>query len=184
MRRDAFSGRGDFPDQRGFDHFYGLLGGAVDYCEHINHQTGTLDWWRGGAPAKDEDYPADLFADEAMKRIKSRDGSKPLLLHLAFNAAHGPMNLPSGKSASRGAAMYAAVVESMDAAIGRVMTVLADEQLADSSVVLFFCDNGAQGGAHGGGVRSPRAGLKAGIHTAESARAPSITLCVTGWTFN
>ena len=159
---NAFPGREYHPDKRGFDHFYGLLGGAVDYYEHINHQTGMLDWWRDGAPAKDEGYSTELLADEAMKRIKSRDRSKPFLLHLAFNAAHGPLDLPPGKSASRGEAMYAAVVESMDAAIGRVMAALADEQLADSTIVLFFCDNGAQEGR--GGSNAPLRGAKGGAY--------------------
>jgi hypothetical protein len=47
---------------------------------------------------------------------------------------------------------------------------------------------GLLGGAYEGGVRSAvlirGSGLKAGVLTPESARAPSITLCVTAWTFN
>ena len=167
-------GRHYHPDSRGFDHFYGFLAGAVDYFAHVNPASGQPDWWRNGQPVVEKGYSTDLFADEAIGLIKKRDPDKPFLLHLAFNAAHGPLQPPEGSS-GRGGSAYAAVVERMDGAIGRVLQTLDEEKIADSTIVLFFCDNGAQDGRGGsnGSLRGAKGGsYEGGIRSAAVLRYP------------
>lgn len=167
-------GRHYHPDSRGFDHFYGFLAGAVDYFAHVNPASGQPDWWRNGQPVVEKGYSTDLFADEAIGLIKKRDPDKPFLLHLAFNAAHGPLQPPEGSS-GRGGGAYAAVVAQMDSAIGRVLQTLDEENVADSTIVLFFCDNGAQDGRGGsnGSLRGAKGGsYEGGIRSAAVLRYP------------
>lgn len=171
---NALVGRQYHPDSRGFDHFYGFLAGAVDYFAHVNPASGQPDWWRNGQAVSEKGYSTDLFADEAIKLIKKRDTNKPFLLHLAFNAAHGPLQPPEG-STGRGSGAYAAVVERMDSAIGRVLQALDEEKIADSTIVLFFCDNGAQDGRGGsnGSLRGAKGGsYEGGIRSAAALRYP------------
>jgi len=166
---NAFQGREYYPDARGFAHFYGLLGGAVDYFTHVDRESGAKDWWRNGELSNDEGYSTDLLAAEAIRLIKMRDKAKPFYLHLAFNSAHGPLQPPSGMK--RGKEVYGEVVEAMDAAIGRVMAALDEEKLTDSTVVLLFSDNGAQEGM--GGSNSPLRGFK-GTAQEGGVRSPAL----------
>jgi len=171
---NALVGRQYHPDSRGFDHFYGFLAGAVDYFAHVNPASGQPDWWRNGQAVSEKGYSTDLFADEAIGLIKKRDTNKPFLLHLAFNAAHGPLQPPEG-SPGRGSGAYAAVVGRMDSAIGRVLQTLDEEKIADSTIVLFFCDNGAQDGRGGsnGSLRGAKGGsYEGGIRSAAALRYP------------
>ena len=173
---NAMNGREYHPDRRGFAHFYGLLGGAVDYNEHINRESGELDWWRNGEPVTESGYSTDLLTAEGIRLIRARDRTRPFLLHLAYNAAHGPLNPPPGFSGSR-RETYAAVVEHMDAAIGKVLAVLDAEGLNPNTVVVFFCDNGAQEGR--GGSNAPLRGFKGdaregGVRSPAVVRGPGL----------
>lgn len=172
---NAFTGREYHPDARGFAHFYGFLGGAVDYFTHVNRESGALDWWRNGQQVTEKGYSTDLLADEAVALIRKRDPDKPFLLHLAFNAAHGPLQPPAAAASGRGGA-YPAVVEAMDGAIGRVLDALDEQEIAGSTIVLFFCDNGAQEGR--GGSNAPLRGFKGeayegGVRSAAALRYPA-----------
>jgi arylsulfatase A-like enzyme len=160
---NAFTGREYHPDARGFDYFYGFLGGAVDYFTHANRESGSSDWWRNGEQVAEKGYSTDLLADEAIGLIKNRETNRPFFLHLAFNAAHGPLQAPDGTSGGRGkSGTYKAVVEAMDSAVGRVLSALDEQNIADSTIVLFFCDNGAQDGQ--GGSNGPLRGAKGGAY--------------------
>ena len=49
---------------------------------------------------------------------------------------------------------YASMVESLDAAVGRILNALDDLKLADNTVVFFYSDNGGLGGYRRAGVNS------------------------------
>src|SRR4051812_39239970 len=72
------------PQKRGFDEFFGFLGGAHSYFQ----LTGIL---RGEEQVKELDYTTDAFGREAVSFIEKHNG-KPWFLYLAFNAVHTPMN--------------------------------------------------------------------------------------------
>ncbi len=71
------------PQQRGFDEFFGFLGGAHDYFK----AEGIL---RGTKPAGDESYLTDALGREAVKFIDTNK-ARPFFLYLAFNSVHTPM---------------------------------------------------------------------------------------------
>jgi len=145
------------PNARGFDHFYGCLGGVIDYYTHRRGRG--LDWQRNGKPVIEEGYSTDLFAAEAIRLLKNRDQKKSVFLYLPFNAPHQPAQAPDvliqkykRLGFSSRAIGRAAAIEAMDAAMGRVLAAIRVEGMAKDTLVMFFCDNGS-----GGGSRGPRA---------------------------
>ena len=166
-------GHATTPQQNGFEHFYGFLNAGVDYYKHTG-KNGRLDWQRDGATVEEEGYSTYLFADEAVKQIRTRDKTKPFYMQVTFNAPHDPLSAPRelvGKHQQKGAllGLYAAVVEAMDIGIGRVLDALDAETIRENTLVVFFSDNGAsprEGGSNAplhfgkgtvyeGGIRTP-----------------------------
>lgn len=152
------------PNQRGFDHFYGFLTGAIDYFKHTRY--GGVDWQRNGKTLVQQGYSTDLFADEAVNLIQNRDRSRPFFLYLPFNAPHGPLEAPAeliqtySGIRDRKRRTYAAMVTSLDAAIGRVVKALEASGASQNTILLFHGDNGGQ--THKGAVNLP---LRAGKST-------------------
>ncbi|MEO1527185.1 MAG: sulfatase-like hydrolase/transferase [Planctomycetota bacterium] len=136
------------PIGRGFDHFYGFLDASIDYYEHTSAR-GSLDWQRNGETIEEEGYSTDLLTREAVRLIENRDQQKPLCMVIAYNAPHSPFQAPEQLIAKyrdrldERAATYAAMVESMDQGIGRVLTAIEEQGLREKSIVVFTSDNGA-----------------------------------------
>lgn len=152
--------KGYTPRERGFDHFYGFLTGFIDYYKHTDAQSGQVDWQRNGETVNEEGYSTDLIAQEAVRMIRGRDRSKPLLLYVPFNAPYGPAQAPEALIAKytggglRGQrAVRAAMIDSMDQAMGKVLAALDAEGMTSSTLAMFFCDNGASDAAR---KRPPR----------------------------
>jgi arylsulfatase A-like enzyme len=83
-------------------------------------------------------------AEVAVKFIE-RSKEKPFLLYLAFDNPHIPLAAPAKGVAANAKSFhptYAALVESLDAAVGRVLKALDDQGLAKNTVVIFASDNG------------------------------------------
>ncbi len=135
-----------FPQSRGFEHFYGYLSGGVGYWDH-NHGGGH-DWQRNGETLREEGYATRLLADEAVRVIRARDRTRPTFLYLAFGAPHLPNEAPDETVARyRGIAnphrrVHAAMVDELDAAIGRVVAALEQEGMLDDTLLVFSSDNG------------------------------------------
>ncbi len=176
------------PNNRGFEHFYGHLHTEVGYYPPFANQGGK-DFQRNGASIDDEGYETFLLADEAVRYIRRRDKERPFFLYLPFLAPHTPLDapqalqdkyadidtdLPPARSSQtdgtrtiaklllRDSArpMYAAVVDGMDQAIGRVLQALDDEGISDDTLVLFFSDNGGAAYSYGGANNAPLRGGK------------------------
>jgi len=83
-------------------------------------------------------------ADYAVKFIE-RNKAKPFLLYLAFDNPHIPLAAPAhgiDANAQSFHPTYAALVESLDVACGRVLKALEDQGVAKNTVVIFASDNG------------------------------------------
>ena len=83
-------------------------------------------------------------ADFAAKFIE-KNKTKPFLLYLAFDNPHIPLAAPAKAIEANAKSFhptYAALIESLDAAVGRVMKALEDNGLAKNTVVIFASDNG------------------------------------------
>jgi len=164
-----------WPDRRGFDHFYGFLGGAVDYFAH--KRSGGLDWQRDGVSVKEPGYTTDLLAAQAVRDLEQRDKARPFFLFVSFNAPHTPLGAPaelirkhSGEP-DPARRKYLAAVDSLDQAIGRIRTALEKEGMAGNTLLVFLSDNGAS--PHKGGSNLPLRGGK--FDTFEGAiRVPAV----------
>ncbi len=132
------------PNARGFDHFYGLVGGGSSYFPQAI-KPGVLQ--RNGAPARARVYLTDDLANEAIGQIDAA-GGKPFLLYLAFTAPHTPMD-----AAARDLARFnhiadpqrrrlAAMTWALDRATGRVLETLRQRGLDRNTLVIFTNDNG------------------------------------------
>jgi len=128
------------PPKRGFDEFYGFLGGAHSYV----NATGIL---RSDEQVKELDYTTDAFGREAVAFIERHRG-EPWFLYLAFNAVHTPMQATDDRLAKfptiadKKRRTYDAMMLAMDDAIGRVRQKLAKTGLERDTFVLFISDNG------------------------------------------
>ena len=134
------------PTSRGFDHSYGHVTGGIGYWDHVHG--GGLDWQRNGNTLREEGYSTHLIADEAVHLIKSRDPAKPMLLYASFNAPHLPNEAPP-EAIARYAHIdnpyrrtHAAMVSELDAAIGRLVDALDEEDMLGDTLVWFMSDNG------------------------------------------
>ena len=128
------------PPKRGFDEFYGFLGGAHSYV----NKTSVL---RGDEQVKELDYTTDAFGREAVSFIE-RHRAEPWFLYLAFNAVHTPMEATDDRLAKfpdvaeKKRRTYDAMMLAMDEAIDRVRKKLAEAGLEQNTFVLFISDNG------------------------------------------
>ena len=160
-----------YPLNRGFDHFYGCLNGALDYFTHIRHEE--LDWHNDWESCYDEGYTTDLIAREASRCVEAyaREGG-PFFLYVAFNAPHAPYMAPDEAIADyidlqeleklskkeQNAWIYRAMVSRMDRGIGEILDSLEDAGLTDNTLVIFVSDNGGVEGLTGGSTCAPLKG--------------------------
>ena len=83
-------------------------------------------------------------ADFAAKFIE-KNKAKPFFLYLAFDNPHIPLAAPAKGIEANAKSFhptYAALVESLDAAVGRVLKALEDQGVAKNTFVVFASDNG------------------------------------------
>ena len=134
-----------YPDKQGFDLNFGgtNLGHPKDYFYPFgidNITTGT-----------EGEYLTDRLTTEAEKFIEANK-DRPFFLYLSHYAVHTPLAGKPEKvekykkkvkpGMDQNNPVYAAVIESVDESVGRIMAKLDDLKLADNTVVIFFSDNG------------------------------------------
>ncbi|MFK7849820.1 MAG: sulfatase [Akkermansiaceae bacterium] len=127
--------------------------------------------------SKEGDFLTDRLTDYAVDFI-AENKSNPFLLYMSYYTVHGPImgkpelvekykkKLAAGEYKQTNP-KYAAMVESLDDSVGRILNRLKELQLDKNTIVVFTGDNGADynpytGGlknrkafAHEGGVREP-----------------------------
>ncbi|MHC4495784.1 MAG: sulfatase, partial [Planctomycetota bacterium] len=104
-------------------------------------------------PRREGEYLPDRLADEATEFVRANRG-KPFFVALWNYTVHWPMQAPQSlvdKYKQRTGPgikdpRYAAMIEAIDAAIGRVMATLDKLKLTDRTLVIFTSDNGGYGG--------------------------------------
>jgi arylsulfatase A-like enzyme len=139
------------PTERGFDFFHGFLGDMMDdYWTHLRHGQNYMR--RNREVIEPRGHATDLFSQWACAYLEERATTgQPFFLYLAFNAQHDPIQPPvdwiakvqkreAGISLKR--AKLVALIEHMDAGIGRVLDTLDRHQLAENTIVIFSSDNG------------------------------------------
>jgi len=98
------------------------------------------------------EYLTDRLTDEAARFLEANK-DKPFFLYLPHFAVHVPLQAkkdmmakyekkaPDGEQKN---ATYAAMIESTDQGVGRLMQKLDDLKIADRTIVIFYSDNGGQ----------------------------------------
>ena len=134
-----------FPTRRGFTDFVGCLNGAVEYFSH--ERDGELDWHRNEEPLLEEGCATDLIGNAAVAFIESAPANEPYFMYVPFNAPHSPFHAKESDIAKYphrkgNRQIYAAMVDSMDQAIGRIFQAAEQRGDWDNTFVLFFSDNG------------------------------------------
>ena len=150
-----------WPQNRGFDHFYGNLVGEVDYF--TKERGGIIDWQRDGRFLKESGYFTTLIGNEAVDIIKEHDTAKPLFLYVASLAPHAPYQAPQKDvDAYKNAAgdvhrhTYAAMITDLDTQVGRIVAALKQKNMLDNTLIIFTSDNGgATSALFATGARSP-----------------------------
>ena len=150
-----------WPQNRGFDHFYGNLVGEVDYF--TKERGGIIDWQRDGKFLKEDGYFTTLIGDEAVDIIKEHDTAKPLFLYVASLAPHAPYQAPQKDiDAYKNTAgdvhrhTYAAMITDLDTQVGRIVAALKQQNMLDNTLIMFSSDNGgATSALFATGARSP-----------------------------
>jgi arylsulfatase A-like enzyme len=139
------------PRQFGYEHFFGFLGGGIDYFTHEYRDKPALR--RDGAAITREGYMTQLLADEAIQLIRRCASTRQrFALSLHFNAPHWPWEGPEDRGLGThgphydggSLATYARMVESMDHEIGRLLAELEKLELGADTLVIFTSDNGGE----------------------------------------
>lgn len=160
------------PLNRGFDEFFGMLGGGFSYWGTPKDSGETIMRGFESVPEKDITYLTDDFTDAAIDYIQ-RHQSNPFFLYLSYNAPHAPDHatpkylerFPDLKGRRK---IYAAMISAVDDGVGRVMAELKAQDIDDNTLVFFLSDNGGRsvvadngplrgikGRTYEGGVRVP-----------------------------
>ena len=139
------------PNKRGFDYFYGFLGGGHDYFK-IDLRLPVKEGYtealeRNGKPAVFDGYLTTALSIDAAEFVRSSKDA-PFFLYIAYNAPHAPLQAPDeaiakySKIKEEKRRRYAAMVDVMDAGIGKIIGALEENNLRQNTLVFFLSDNG------------------------------------------
>lgn len=139
------------PLNRGFDYFYGFLGGGHDYFRI----DGTKKVWeaylqplvRNRKSDNFEGYLTTALSKDAANFVKNNK-ENPFFLYVAYNAPHMPLQAPKedveryAHIKDKKRRVYAAMVDVMDRGIGTVIQSLKDNGIYENTLIFFLSDNG------------------------------------------
>ncbi|MEM9026250.1 MAG: sulfatase [Verrucomicrobiota bacterium] len=150
--------------------------------------------------SKPGDFLTDRLTDYAVEFIESHQ-EEPFLLYFSYYTVHGPFmgkpelvekyqaKLSTGEFHQRDA-VYAAMVESLDDSVGRVIAKLEELGISDNTLIIFTGDNGSakpiyaqaaglknfKASAYEGGVREPFFISGLGIPAGTQINTPVISM--------
>lgn len=145
-----------YPETHGFDvNIGGTLWGAPETFFYPYRGSGLYGKEFRYVPhlefGKQGEYLTDRLTDEAL-RVIDRARGEPFFLYLAHHAVHTPIEAPAeiekrfeariSAELHHQNAGYAAMLERLDASVGRVLARLDQLGLADNTIVVFTSDNG------------------------------------------
>ncbi len=149
----------NLPTKRGFDEFYGTLNNTPFF-----HPTNFIDSRISNEVQTVTDpnfYTTDAYADRSIDWIE-KNKTKPWFLYLPFNAQHAPLQAPKKylerfpKITDEKRQLFAAMMASMDDAIGRVVGKIRALGQEENTLIFFIADNGgptASTTSHNGPLR-------------------------------
>lgn len=153
------------PCGRGFDEFYGFCSGHWgDYFSPPLDHNGKIVEGNG--------FCIDDFTDHALAFMESAiEADKPFFAYLPYNTPHSPMQVPDrfwekfkdhplpqrhrepNKEDIQHTRAALAMCENIDWNVGRISDKLDEWQVANNTIVIYFCDNGPNGNRFNGGMK-------------------------------
>ncbi len=153
------------PNRRGFDYYYGFLGGGHKYFPEQYRpiyeqqvQAGAERIWdyvlpleRNGAEVDANEYITDALSHDAVRFLKeasTRD--QPFFLYLAYNAPHTPLEAKEedmqrfSSIQDKKRRTYAGMVYAVDRGVGEIVEALKSSGSFDDTLIVFLSDNGGK----------------------------------------
>ncbi|XP_050416097.2 arylsulfatase J [Patella vulgata] len=167
------------PTSRGFDSYFGYLGGSEQYylhtlCDNHQYSNSTLPKYCGydlrdnlTVTNQTGRYSTHLFTERAVDIVKQHDQNKPLFLYLPYQAVHAPLQVPDSYIKQydfiqdKNRRIYAGMVTCMDEGVKNVTDAFMEAGLWNNTVMIFTTDNGGQ--VHAGGNNWPLRGWKGSL---------------------
>ncbi|MCP4727979.1 MAG: sulfatase [bacterium] len=139
-----------FPEKQGFDYNYGgtEIGQPPSYFDpyHLNERRPDISTL---PPREEGEYLTDRESDEAVSFIRN-NRDKNFFLNMCHYAVHTPLEAKEDlkqkyeekPKTNQTNVTYAAMIESVDNAVGRLIDVLEETGLSENTVIIFTSDNG------------------------------------------
>jgi arylsulfatase A-like enzyme len=171
------------PEDRGFQEtLWSRGGGLAQPSDHPDADPKTAYFdprlVKNGKEIVAKGYCTDAFTDGAVEFI-SKGAKEPFLAYVAYNAPHGPYQVPEeaaipyrrqklgadafpklgqpwagAKVNERDIADAYGMIENIDTNFGRLLKALDDRKIADNTIVIFLTDNGPGGVRFNAGLRN------------------------------
>jgi arylsulfatase A-like enzyme len=145
---------GTDPSSQGFEHVVsGAPGTSSYFFPYFSKAKSDVSPHLGLDKGSDAEYLTDRLTDEAIRFMEDHR-EKPFFLYLSYFAVHTPIHgkseLVAKYKSKKGDEQhnnpeYAAMMESVDQNVGRLMATLEKHKLAENTVVVFYSDNGGMG---------------------------------------
>ncbi|WP_017257326.1 sulfatase [Pedobacter arcticus] len=157
-----------FPLNRGFDEFYGFVGGHRSFfpikgkvpADQVIHNNKSI------VSEDSVTYLTDMWTDKAIS-FMTQKAEKPFFVYLAYNAVHTPVDAKKeywdkfSSIADSGRRSYAALMASLDDNVGRLRQSLKENNLDENTLILFLNDNG--GATTNSSDNGPLRGMKGSV---------------------
>jgi arylsulfatase A-like enzyme len=160
------------PNKRGFDYFFGFLGGGHQYFEvDLTRPMGEgyfTALQRNGQPEDLSDYLTSVLSNEAVQFIDTNQQA-PFFLFVSYNAPHTPMQAPEKRLAQFARIThpkrraYAAMVSMLDEGVGQIVDKLKQLNLRERTLIFFLSDNGGPERANAS-MNDPLRGQKGDVY--------------------
>jgi arylsulfatase A-like enzyme len=147
------------PLRSGYDEFYGIMAGGVDYFTHCSSK-GDHDLYAGEAEHREPGYLTDLLSQRAVdyvqrKAAAAKDG-RPFFLSLHYTAPHWPWETRDDAHVAQQVKdnlfhldggnihTYHRMIQHMDEGIGWVVEALRRNGVLQDTLIVFTSDNGGE----------------------------------------
>ncbi|NME68993.1 sulfatase-like hydrolase/transferase [Flammeovirga aprica] len=156
------------PENRGFDHFYGLYGGSRNYNVRETSHDKVLHYNKTLAEPKDNNfYLTDLLTDSALVYMEREiTAGNPFLAFMSYTAPHGPFQAkpedkaifenvlkPNGTALSENQKNYYGMCKNVDDNVGRIVEMLKEKGEYENTLFVFLSDNGGVSLTNNGALR-------------------------------